>query len=83
MKEAIKKLSNKHIRFICDECSITENELLSMDDDELYDRVYVPMCEIEIDEVCNNSGEEETERCEIASDIVTVLGNTLGKAAEE
>lgn len=83
MKNALKKLSKEHIVFICDECSVSEDELLSLDDDTLYDEVYEKMCDIEIDEVCSNDGEEETERCRIASDIVTILGNTIAGVEDE
>lgn len=78
MKEALKELDSREIKFICAECSVSEEQLLAMDEDALYDRVYETMCNIEIDEVCSAEG-EESERCEIASDIVTTLGNALAK----
>ena len=77
MKKALKKLNKEQIVFICDECSVSKDELFNMDDDTLYDEIYEKMCNIEIDEVCSNDDGEETERCRIASDIVTILGNTI------
>ena len=52
-------------------------QLYEMDEDALYDVVYEKMCDVEVEEVCNSSGESESDRCEMASDIVTLLGNTL------
>lgn len=77
MKKALGKLAEKQIEFICKECSLTEEELFNMSEDDLYDKVYEPICDIEIEEVCSNGGENESERCEMASDIVTLLGNAL------
>ena len=79
MGEGRKELTEEQIRFICEECDITEKELFDFDDDELYDRVYEVMCEIEIAEIPDND-EPEGERCILASDIVTALGNALAKA---
>lgn len=79
MGEGRKELSAEQIRFICQECNITEKELFSFDDDELYDRVYEVMCDIEIAEIPDND-EPEGERCILASDIVTILGNALARA---
>ena len=77
MKEVLKELTEVQIEFICSECSISEEELNSMDEDQLYDVVYETMCNIEIEEVCSNESDEDTERCTIASDIVTILGNAI------
>ena len=79
MKEVLKELGSEEIQFICKECLVTEEQLFAMSEDELYDSVYEVMCNIEIDEVCSADGEEESERCEIASDIVTAFGNALAK----
>lgn len=80
MKDALKNLSKEQIDFICNECTITKEKLFAMDEDNLYDNVYEKMCDIEIDEVCENGGGDETERCSIASDIVTILGNALAES---
>lgn len=77
MKQALQELTETQIEFICSECSISEEELNSMDEVQLYDVVYETMCNIEIEEVCSNDGDEDTERCAIASDIVTILGNAI------
>lgn len=78
MKEALDKLTAEQIDFICAECRISTEELLALDEDALYDRVYDVMCDIELTEIpADNS--EESERCEMASDIVTELGNALAK----
>lgn len=77
MKEAIIKLNKIQIDFICKECKITDKELMEMTEDTIYDKVYEEMCAIEIYEVCSNENDKDTERCELASDIVTILGNTL------
>lgn len=79
MREALKNLGAKEISFICKECSLDENRLFAMDDDTLYDVVYETMCNIEVEEVCKSDGEKDSERCEIASDIVTALGNALAE----
>ncbi len=76
MKSAIKELSEEQIQFVCKECSVDEETLFSMDDDELYDNVYDIMCDIECAETPTN-GEKLTERCSLASEIVTILGNAI------
>lgn len=76
MIEVLKELSKEQVDFICQECKITKDELNTFDDDELYDKVYDAMCDIECAEAPRDE-EEESERCTIASDIVTLLGNTI------
>ena len=46
----------------------------------LYDKVYDPMCDIEIAEIPSDDS-EETEHCRNVSEIVTVMGNKF--AVEE
>ena len=76
MLEALMELNEEQIKFICDVCHITEYRLFSFDEDELYDRVYDVMCDIEIAET--PSGEEKmSKRCELAESIVTILGNGI------
>lgn len=58
---------------------MTEDELFGLDEDTLYDRVYDVMCDIEIAEVLLTDNEKESERCILASDIVTILGNALAE----
>lgn len=80
MKEALEKLNQEQIEFICKECGLTKETLMAMDNDELYDSVYETMCDIEISEPneCDNR-----ERYDTASDIVTLLGNTLEQYDDE
>lgn len=77
MVEAAKELSDAQIHFICRECNITKDQLMQMDEDTLYDVVYDAMCDIEIAEVPSFDDEPESDRCIMASDIVTLLGNAL------
>ena len=72
MKEALGELNKKQIDFICRECSISEDKLKSLSEDELYESVYDVMCDIETDF-------SDEKRCKMASDIVTMLGNTIPK----
>lgn len=80
MKDALNELEPFQIAFICKECEISEEELFSLDDEQLYDRVYDVMCDIEMEESPDND-EPENERCETASGIVSLLGESL--AADE
>lgn len=82
MKEVLKDLTKKQVDFICKECSITEDELFEMDDDALYDKVYDIMCDIECAET-PSSDEPLSEHCEMASDLVTILGNTLDDGEDD
>lgn len=77
MKEAIKNLTEEQLKFISEECSVKSEELYAMSDEELYDKVYEKMCDIEIDTIPADDEDEESERCKMASDIVTLLGNSL------
>ncbi len=79
MKEVLSKLTKEQIAFICLECGITEDDLFSLDADALYDDVYDVMCGIEAEEIPASDDEEESERCKMASDIVTELGNALAQ----
>lgn len=76
MREALPLLTSKQTEFICNECNITKDELFELDEDSLYDDVYDVMCDIECAET-PSSDEPLTEHCAIASDIVTILGNTI------
>ncbi len=50
------------------------------DDNEVNEKIYETMCEIEIEEIPLYDDVEESERCRIASDIVTILGNSMAEA---
>ena len=80
MREAVKKLSKKQLDFICSECSISKEELDGMDEEQIYDIVYDTMCDIEVEEVCKKDAlDDDSERCDIASDIVTIRGNAMAE----
>lgn len=82
MREALKKLKKKQIEFICEECGITEDQLFAMDEDELYDKVYEAMCDIECAET-PSTNEPLSEHCAMASNLVTILGNALESDDDE
>ena len=77
MKESIKKLKKEQVDFICSECRITEDELHQMSNEQLEGIVFEKMLDIEIEESCTTEGELDTPRCSIASDVVTILSETL------
>lgn len=81
MTEVLKGLDREYIEFICAECGITEEELLGMNDDDLYEKVYDVMCDIECAET--PSGDEPlTKRGEMVEYVVTELGNALDDGDE-
>ena len=82
MREVLKELETEQIEFICKECKITEDELFAMDEDALYDDVYDVMCDIECAETPSND-EPLTDHCQMAADLVTILGNTLRTEDDE
>ena len=77
MGEAIKKLTNEQIKVICEECGVMTDELLTLGEDDLYNRVYEKLCDVEIETIPDDDSEEESDRCKMASDLVTLLGKTL------
>lgn len=76
MINALRQLEAEYIEFICSECNLTTDELFALDNDKLYDQVYDLMCDIECAETPTDNT-PITLRCSMASDIVTILGNTL------
>lgn len=76
MVEAVKELSEEQIKFVCKECNITQDKLLQMDEDDLYNVVYETMCNIEIADVPADDT-PISDHCIMAADIVTILGNAL------
>lgn len=76
MVEATKELSEEQIEFICEECNITQDELMQLDEDDLYDVVYEKMCGIEIAGVPADDI-PVSDHFIMVSDIVTLLGNAL------
>ena len=77
MEEAIRNLTHEQIKFICDECDVTADELLTLGEDDLYEKVYERLCDVEIETIPDDDDEEENDRCKMASDLVTLLGNKL------
>lgn len=82
MREVLKDLTGEQIEFVCKECGITEEELHAMDEDMLYEQVYDVMCDIECAET-PSSNNPLSERCEMASELVTILGNTIEADEDE
>lgn len=78
-RSAIHNLTQPQIAFICNERSLSKEQLFSMTEEEL-DDVYEAMCEIEITETPESG--ELSDRCKLASDIVTVMGNALAEAMD-
>lgn len=77
-KDSLKDLTQRQMDFICEELKKTPDEIAGMNDDQLYDEVYDAMCDIEIAETPADDS-KMSERCKLASDIVTVMGNALAK----
>ncbi len=80
MKGAIQYLTEEQLDFIEREFGFSKEALFSLDEDSIYDDVYDKCCDIEIEETIDaldRENEEITDRGRIASDIVTLLGNTL------
>jgi len=80
MKQALHNLTENQLKFICDECVVDMTELMEMSEEQVYDIVYETMCNIEVAEVCANIDGDDSERCAMASDIVTILGNAMARA---
>lgn len=76
--EALRELTGTQVDFICSEFGTTKDELFLKDEDfigELYD----DLCDIEIAEIPVGDDEVESDRCKLASAIVTVLGNAIAE----
>lgn len=75
MRNVLRSMSDPQISFICKECNLSKDNLFGLGDEDLYSKVFDVMCDIETDEACEH--DEETERCKMASDIVTALSAAL------
>lgn len=73
MKEAFGKLSNEQVDFLCDEFGFTKTELKEKTEGE-YDELYDKLCDIEVEETPLDDT-SVSERGEMASSIVTIVGN--------
>ena len=80
-KEVRKELSDEQIDFICKEVGVEKEKFLSMTEDEL-DGVYDKLCDIEIDEIMECRDSELSERGTMASDLVTLFGNSIAEDDE-
>ena len=79
MKNAVKLLSDTQLKFISDEFGLTKSKLFKQTEvqlDELYDK----LCDIEVEETMNSNDGVLSERGDVASSIVTVLGNEIAKS---
>ena len=82
MKNVIKDLTDAQFDFIKNELGFDKSEVLDMSEDEIYEKVYDAFCvieEIETVASLDNPDEGMSERGEMASVIVTALGNTLAE----
>lgn len=77
MRDVIQDLTEEQLDFISCECGLDKNEIVNLSEDELYDKVYEKLCDIEIETIPEDDEEEESERCKMASDLVTKFGNSL------
>ena len=79
MIETVKKLSEQHLKFIEEEFGIDSDSLTVFDKDQLYEKVYDPCCVIEEKEIVAtiDDDSELSERGKTASEIVTILGETI------
>lgn len=77
-KAGVERLEDTQIAFIETELGIAKDVMFGFTDDELNEKVYEPMCDIEIEEAPIDDS-PESERCSMASDIVTILGNSLAE----
>ncbi len=77
LHQSLSDLTGPQIEFIIQETNVTREELFEMGEDELYDIVYDRKCDIETAETPLKSDEPLSDRCKLASDIVTVMENAI------
>ncbi len=77
-------LTDEQFDFIKDELGFDKEQIASMSEDEI-DQMYDKITDIEVDEVCKVGGDEDelSIRGNIASDIVTAIGNELYRPDDE
>lgn len=78
-EDALKGLTETQVEFICNEFSVTKDELFSESEDSIGE-LYDALCDIEIAEIPVSGDEEESDRCKVVSSIVTTLGNAIAEA---
>jgi len=79
LRNELKNLTDEQIDFICAEAKIGKENLMGATEEEL-DGIYDLMCDIEIAEIPDSDTEEESDRCRLASSIVTLFGNAIAEA---
>ena len=79
MIEVVKNLTKEQLDFIVNEFGIGFKPLLALNEDELYDKVYDPCCVIEEIETVQTLDDNSniSDRGQTASELVTLLGNTI------
>ena len=79
LMKALEETTETQIKFICDELKISYGGLQNATEEQLED-IYDIMCDIETAET--PAGDEPlSDRCKIASDIVTLWGNHIAEDA--
>lgn len=80
MIEAIKTLTEEQFKFLEQELGFDKEAVLSMSEDDVYEKIYDELCiveEVETVAALDRENEEISERGELASVIVTILGNAI------
>ena len=77
IQSVLEDMTETQVNFICDELEIEEDLLLNAEEDELEDIYYI-LCDIEISEIPDDDS-EISDRCKLASDIVTLWGNAIAE----
>ena len=80
-EEVRNELSAEQLDFICKELGVEKEKFLSMTEDEL-DGIYDKLCDIEIDEFVKCKDTDLSERGTMASDLVTMFGNSIAEDDE-
>ncbi len=72
-------LTERQLEFLQEEFGLTLEEIEKMEEEQ-FDDFYNKLCDIEEDELsqCDDpDGEDLSERCMVAGDLVTIFGNTF------
>lgn len=78
LHESLEHLEERHFGLILEETGYDRDDLEGMSEDDLYDKVYDTMCDIEIAETPLDDS-DLSEHCRVASEIVTVMGNAIAE----
>ena len=74
IKNTVKNMTAEQLDFIMSEFGVTKDEIYSWSEDK-WDEVYDALCDIELDELTPDG--EESPRCKMATDLVTMIGNEI------